>query len=100
MEKFILFFRGGTGGEDWSAWVSKIKEKGNFVEGAPLIKDGLIAKSNSDSTDSFIFNIDDNARAYMLIEAENIEEVVRLTKGCPVYSNDGNVTIRPIEELF
>ena len=98
MKKFILFFRGGTGGEDWSPWINKTKEKGNFIEGAPLVKNGLIVKSNGSKVEDFVFNIEENARAYMIMQAKDIDEVISLSKECPVYENEGNITIRPIEE--
>lgn len=100
MKRFILFFRGGEAGEDWSAWVNKLKSNDSLVQGAPLMKDGKIVELNGEKIKEFNFDISENARAFVVMQAENMEEAIRLSKDCPVFGKGGNITIRPIEEEF
>ena len=100
MEKFIFLFRGGTGQEDWSNWIEDLKQKGAYLEGAPLIRDGRIVEQSGQKVKDFIFDIEENARGFAILQAANIEGAIKLSEGCPVFSNGGNVTIRPIHEEF
>jgi hypothetical protein len=100
MKKFILFFRGGAGTSDagsWASWVEGLKQKGIFVDGAPLIKNGRIVSDNGQTVRDFVFDIADNARGFLVINAKDIDDAIVLTKDCPVFAAQGNITIRPIE---
>lgn len=100
MNHFICFFRGGTGNEDWAEWIATLKARNRLIRGAPLVKDGKISLQNGDVVKDFVFDIADNARGFAIIAAQDINEAIQITNMCPVFNNDGNITIRPIDTYF
>jgi hypothetical protein len=36
---------------------------------------------------------------YVIVEADGLDEAVALSKGCPIYTHDGIVEIRPVQHV-
>lgn len=107
MNQFILFFRGGKSPnknqsenkELWASWINKMKQQNRLVAGAPLTDDGLIVNENG-KTNIFQFNQMENASGFVIVLANNLDEATILSKGCPIFTDGGNITIRPIIESY
>jgi|CXWL01.1.fsa_nt_gi hypothetical protein len=103
MEKFVFFFRGGTEekrSERWSGWMKSLEEQGALIESSPLLENGKIVKDEGETVQDFTFKVAEHARGFAIIQAENLEEAVTLSKDCPVFDEGGNVTIRPMSDTY
>ena len=103
MAQFVFFFRESQLPEDpktyrdnWENWVKGLKENKHLIAGAPLLTDGVIVKNHGELVEDFVFDFKANASDFMIIEAQDIQAAVGLSKTCPIFSLGGTVTIRPI----
>lgn len=103
MSQFIFFFRESELPEDfktyqdsWTHWIKKLKENGHLITGAPLLADGVIVKNRGELVENFIFDFKTNASDFMIIEAQDMQAAIQLSKTCPIFFLNGTITIRPI----
>ena len=108
MNKFICFIRGGTSNpeeleldkERWKIWIENLIENNHVIDNGVLTIDGKIVEDNGTTVKTFHFNLGENASGYIILQANELEEAVSLTKDCPVFAYGGNITIRPIVEKY
>ena len=103
MERFVLFFRGGTAdkrSERWAQWIETLKQTGILLDSSPLINDGKIVSENGGAVRDFTFNVNEHARGFAVIQAKDLDEAVFLSKNCPVFDEGGNVTVRPMKDSY
>lgn len=103
MAQYILFFRGSKYSnlssdytQKWTLWTSKLKKSGYFINGALLIEDGKIIKNQGRMIEDFIFDFNENASAFLVIEAADMDSAILISRDCPIFELGGNITIRPI----
>jgi len=99
MERFVLFFRGGTESpseDGLPQWLSSLKDRGILLEAASLTRDGK--RVFPDRVQEFVFDIEEHARGFSIIKTDNLAEAESLARSCPILSTGGNVTIRPMAE--
>jgi hypothetical protein len=107
MQRFICFIRGGLPNPEQQEddlqrlkhWISKLTSDGIILDSGILTNIGKISKVNSESIKDFVFDRNDNASSFIIIQAKTIEQAIELTKDCPIFLYKGNLTIRPIEEI-
>ncbi len=111
MSEFLFLFRGSQMAlrspdqmqrsfEKWRAWFSDLEQKGILKDRNPLEHSGKLVRGRAkDVHDGPYAEIKDLVNGYVLIEAATIEEAVNLSKGCPIFDDDGSVEIRPIAKL-
>jgi hypothetical protein len=110
---FMLLLRGGVSNRDLSPeqlqrqierymnWIEKLRRDGHFVAGEPLAETGkvLSGKDGSTVTDGPFTESKEEVGGYFIIHASDIETAVELSKGCPIFANNGTVEVRPIEQV-
>jgi hypothetical protein len=50
-------------------------------------------------TDGPYVEVKDFIQGYMLLEAQDIDQAVELSRGCPILERDGTVEIRPFVSM-
>jgi hypothetical protein len=111
MTEFLFLFRGSQqqlrspeqmqrSYEKWRAWFSDLQQRGVLKNPTPLEHVGKLVRGRSkDVHDGPYAEVKDLVNGYALIEAATIDDAVNLSKGCPIFEDDGSVEVRPIAKL-
>ena len=114
MEKFMFLFRGGdnhahnakdsqAGRENmqlWVNWMNGLAEKGALVGGEPLAPTGKqVNGKNKVVTDGPFIEAKEIVGGYLIVNANNINDAVEMSKGCPIFSEDGKLEVRPLQTM-
>lgn len=110
MQEFLLLFRQPdydysqatpekmqTLGRKWQEWVDGIEAEGKFVKhGARLSKEGKVLKSGGVITDGPFVEIKEALGGFIIVMAENLDDAITLSHGCPAIDEGGSVEVRPV----
>jgi hypothetical protein len=111
MGEFLYLYRGGqrpetpAAGEQemrkWVAWLQELAESGHLKErGQPLDGEGKVVRGKARTvTDGPYPESKDLVGGFTLIEAKDLNEAAELSKGCPIFENDGLVEVRPVMQM-
>jgi hypothetical protein len=112
MSEFLYLYRGAERGgspeqmqqrmRKWQAWMKALGEKGHIKdEGHPLERTGKLVKGKKKAvTDGPFAEAKDIVGGYTLIQAQDLDEAVELSKGCPIFEAESAVLeVRPIMTL-
>jgi hypothetical protein len=84
----------------WRTWMEELASKGHLVGGQPLDTSGrVVAKNGEAVTDGPFAEGPEMVSGYLIISAKSLDDAVVLSKACPVFEMDGNIEIRPIQQL-
>ena len=109
----MLLLRGGVSNRDLSPdelqrqierymnWIEQLRRDGHFVAGEPLDETGkvLSGRDGNTVTDGPFTESKEEVGGYFIIRATDLEAAVRLSKGCPIFRNNGTVEVRPIQPV-
>jgi len=114
MEKFILIFRGGVhhahnandsseGMEtmkEWMNWMGSLQQNGKLVAADPFLPTGKqVIGSAKQVADGPYVQVEEQVGGYLIVNASDIDEAVEISKGCPIFKEEGKVEIRPIQKM-
>jgi hypothetical protein len=115
MKEFLLLFRGGDARRiqeqgspeqwqqhmmKWKTWMDKLAQQGQLNGGQPLNADGkVIWGSAKKITDGPYVEGKEIVGGYLLIKANDYNQAVEISKGCPIFEHDGIVEVREIGEI-
>jgi len=85
----------------WMGWIDTLKENGHLKQvGERLDGTGKVVRGKTKAvTDGPYVEVKDTVGGFMLVEAEDINRAVELSKGCPILDIDGTVEVRPIVSM-
>lgn len=110
MTEYLLVFRAVRGHvrrtteetaanmELWKNWIGSIAQTGKFIGGQPLAVDGRLM-SKSGITDAPFAEGKEVLNGYVMIKADNYDEAIQLSKGCPIFEDNGTLEIREIATM-
>ena len=110
MTKFMYLFRGGEAEMEkmtpkekqenmqvWKNWMNDLTQKGILVDGLPLSKDGKrLTKKGKIVSDGPYAEGKEIVAGYLIVNANNLDEAAEISKGCPIFQNNGEVEVREI----
>ncbi len=110
MLKFMYLFRGGDARmaelspeekqahmQAWGTWIKGLAENGQYADGLPLSREGKkVAGANKVISDGPYTEGKEIVGGYLIVNASDLAEAVELSKGCPIFENNGEVEIREI----
>ena len=114
MEKFMYLFRGGENHahnaadseaatknmQAWMKWMESLGQKGILVGGEPLAPSGKqVNGSKKIVTDGPFMEAKELVGGYLIVNAKDINEAVEISKGCPIFEEDGKVEVRPVQKM-
>jgi len=114
MSKYMFLFRGGEPGVDpmsdpagfgaymqtWQTWMENLAKSGKYLGGDPLEATGKTVTGKAmKMTDGPFVEGKEIVGGYVIVEAASIEDAVKLSEGCPIYTHDGVVEIRPVQHV-
>jgi hypothetical protein len=111
MNDFVFLYRGGDAArspermqqtlQKWSAWMAALRENGHLKDpGLALQRGGNLVKGKQRTvTDGPFAEVKDVIGGFSLLSARDLEQAVELSKGCPIFEDDGAVEVRPVLTL-
>jgi hypothetical protein len=110
MEKFMLIFHGGIKQDaspaelqanmgQWMAWIEKLNKDGRYLSGEPLLPGGKLISNNTAVTDGPYTEGKEVVGGYFIINADNMEEAVEISKTYPDFKYDGSVQVRQVMKI-
>jgi hypothetical protein len=107
MKEYLLVFRAVQGQvrrspeqtsenmELWKKWIGTLAEAGKMVGGQPLKPGGRLMSRNN-ITDAPFAEGKEVLNGYVIVKATDYEEAEKLSKGCPIFGDNGTLEIREI----
>lgn len=110
-QEFLLVFRNETNKvnepvspeqiqammKPWQDWIGSIAAQNKLSSsGNRLTPEGRVLKPGNIITDGPYVEIKEAIGGYIIVKADSYEEVVQLSKDCPILKAGGNVEIRQI----
>jgi hypothetical protein len=85
----------------WMDWKDTLEKNGHIKQlGERLDGTGKVVRGKAKAvTDGPYVEVKDSIQGYMLLEAENMDQAVELSKGCPILEGEGTVEIRPFVSM-
>ena len=84
----------------WMAWIEKLNKDGKFVSGEPLVAGGkLVSGKNKSVTDGPYTEGKEVVGGFFIVNAENMDEAVEISKDCPDYELGGSVQVRQVMKM-
>ena len=114
MEKFMFLFRGGFNHAEnaaeskeamdnmqaWMTWMEGLGKNGILVGGEPLQSAGKqVNGKNKVVTDGPYMEAKEVVGGYLIVNAKDIDEAVEISKGCPIFNEDGKLEVRPVQKM-
>ncbi len=113
MAKYLYLFRGGDARriqespeemqvhmEKWKTWMSGLAEKGQLIDGLPLSKEGKqVLKGGEVVHDGPYAEGKEIVGGYLMVNADDFDGAVEISKGCPIFEHDGQVEVREIMNM-
>ncbi len=75
--------------KQWQDWIGGIAAQGKFVATNALGSSGKTIQSDGIITDGPYAEIKEVVGGYIIVQAENLEDAVKLSEGCPTLARDG-----------
>jgi hypothetical protein len=113
MSEFVFLYRGGERPvaptpeqaqqlmQKWMGWLKNLTDKGHVKDpGHPLERSGKLVKGQPKTvTDGPFAEAKDVIGGYTLVTANDLEQAVELTSGCPILERGGFVEVRPVMKM-
>ena len=80
----------------WQNWIGGIAAQEKFVSTNALGTNGKTLKADLSVTDGPFAEVKEFVGGYLVLKAENIDEAVELSRGCPILQFGGSVEVRDI----
>ena len=105
MKEYLLVFRAVEGAnrretasaaanmELWKNWIGSIAQQGKFLGGQPLQAGGRLMTTGG-VTDAPFAEGKEVLNGYVMINAADYDEAVSLSKGCPIFADNGSLEVR------
>src|SRR6185295_17653243 len=83
----------------WMTWMQDLGQKGILVGGEPLQPSGKQVNGKKKVvTDGPFIEAKEMVGGYLVVNAKDINEAVEISKGCPIFKEDGKLEVRPINK--
>jgi hypothetical protein len=87
--------------KNWKTWTEELTQKGIYGGGERLTRnDAAVVKGNAkEITNGPYMAGNETIGGYITIKADNLEQAIEISKGCPIFNFDGNVEIREVAKI-
>lgn len=110
MKEYLLLFRAQPGDpnqipseqamaesmEKWKNWIGGIAANGKLTGGQPLTREGRLLSSRTKITDTPLAEGKEVVNGYLIVKGDTYDEAVEMSKGCPIFDDNGSVEVREI----
>lgn len=85
--------------QSWDTWMQGLAEKGILVGGHPLQTSGKqVIGSGKVVSDGPYLEGKELIGGYLIVNAKDMDDAVEISKGCPIFLEDGKLEVRPIQK--
>src|ERR1044072_7771179 len=105
MKEYLFLFRGGEGAElrnspeqwqthmqKWMQWMGQMQQEGKFVGAQPLNETGKkVTGTKRIVTDGPFMEGKEVVGGYLICRADNYDQAVEISKGCPILEFDNGI---------
>jgi hypothetical protein len=113
MKEYLFFFRGGLDFTkaapelvqqvvmNWKNWTEELSKKGIYGGGERVTRnDAVVVKGSAKHIIAGPYTANDEMiGGYIKIKAENLQQAIGISKGCPIFDFDGNIEIREVAKM-
>lgn len=113
MKNYLFLFRGGLDFTkaspeqlqqvmmNWKNWTEELTKKGIYNGGERLTRnDAVVVKGSAKQViDGPYTESKEIVGGYISITADNLQQAIEISKGCPIFNFDGNVEIREVAKM-
>lgn len=113
MSKYMFLFRGGSDMQQaspadqqanmmkWKVWMDEIAAKGKLIGGEPLSYGAgkVLSGKAKKVTDGPFAEGKEIVGGYLIVDSKDLNEAADLSKGCPIFENEGSVEVRVVMEM-
>jgi hypothetical protein len=109
MKDYVFLFRGGlnfaTAAPDelqqalmkWKTWIDQLTKDGLYNGGERFIRNGTVVKGSKKQVVDGAYSVGNEiVGGYISIKANDLQEAIEISKGCPIFNYDGNIEIREV----
>lgn len=106
MSEFVFLFRGlrahrqtdGRTRQRWAAWIKDLDARGLVVHpGQPMANTGRLIESRGRNFQSTsLAEAKDTIDGFIVVAAHDLDEAVKITRGCPIFEEGGSIELRPV----
>ena len=85
----------------WMTWLKELSDQGHVKSfGEPLLPGGTVVKGKKKQViDGPYAEAKDLVGGFSIIVAQDMEQAVEFSLGCPIFEDGGSVEVRPIRQL-
>ena len=84
----------------WKTWMDELAAKGKLLGGDPLNGEGKVLTGRSRKvTDGPFVEGKEVVGGYMMLDTTDLNEAAELSKGCPIFENEGSVEVRAVMQM-
>jgi hypothetical protein len=85
----------------WMTWMRELDAKGHLKDrGQPLERTGKVVRGQQKTVvDGPYTEAKDLVGGYTIVEANDIDQAVELSRGCPIFEGGGSVEVRPVMRM-
>ena len=80
----------------WQDWIGGIAAQGKFVATNALSLNGKTVKGSTVISDGPYAEVKEIVGGYIVVNAEDIDDAVKLSEGCPTLATGGTVEVREV----
>ena len=80
----------------WQDWIGGIAAQGKFVSTNALGFQGKTVHADTTITDGPYAEVKEIVGGYIIVKAENLDDAVKLSDGCPTLATGGKVEVRDV----
>ena len=113
MKDYLFLFRGGLDFTkaspeqlqqvmmNWKNWTEELSKKGIYGGGERLTRnDAAVVKGTAKLViDGPFTESKEIIGGYISIKADNLQQAIEISKGCPIFNFDGNIEIREVAKM-
>jgi len=112
MAKFMFVYRGGGKMEDmspeqmqqvmqtWMAWIEGGMKEGWMIDGGDALHPtGKVVDADGTVTDGPFAESKELVGGYSMVQADDLDAAVKLTKDCPARAGGGTIEVRQLAEV-
>ena len=85
--------------KQWQDWIGGIAAQGKFLSTNRLGFEGKRLKPNNIIADGPYAEVKEIVGGYILVKANDIDEVIKLAEGCPILNIGGHVEVRNVLKI-
>ena len=84
----------------WMNWMRGLAQSGTLVSADPLLPTGKqVIGTGKVVTDEVYLSSGESIGGYLIVNASDIDDAVEISKGCPIFKENGKVEVRPIQKM-